>query len=212
MINPVFVCLILALLAGAGLADAQETPVDPIVSSSDTPIGHVPLTAAERWKNYRTDSFLSPGPFFATVMPTLGEQRRNQPPEYGDGWSGFGNRLWRRAAQYQLQTALYHSSAAALGTETGYRRCGCTGGGRRLAYALSRTVASRTASGRTVPNVAYLGGVFVGGAIATETWYPDRYRATGEGVRAGTLQVGVNTAVNVIQEFGPELKRFFRRP
>ncbi|BCS30848.1 hypothetical protein TBR22_A00480 [Luteitalea sp. TBR-22] len=212
MINPIILFTCIAFLAALGVANAQEAPPDPGVVSSDTPRKDAPpVTRDERWRNYVNDAFLSPGPYFATVMPALGEQRRNQPAEYGEGWSGFGNRLVRRAAQYQLQTALYHSSAAALGTETGYRRCTCTGGVKRLGYALSRTFLTRTGSGRTVPNVAYIGGVFGGGAIATETWYPDRYRATGEGVRAGAIQVGVNTAVNVVQEFGPELKRFFRR-
>jgi hypothetical protein len=49
-----------------------------------------------------------------------------------------------------------------------------------------------------------------GAAIASETWYPARYRATGEGLRTGTVQVGVGTAIKVVQEFGPEIKRFFR--
>ncbi len=143
-------------------------------------------------------------------MPALGEQNRNQPVEYGQGWDAFGNRVGRRAAQYQLQTAIYHSSAAALRTETGYRRCNCTGGAKRLGYALSRAFVTRTDSGRTVPNIAYLGGVVGGAAIASETWYPARYRATGEGLRTGTVQVGVGTAIKVVQEFGPEIKRFFR--
>jgi hypothetical protein len=112
---------------------------------------------------------------------------------------------------YQLQTALYHSSAAALGTETGYRRCNCTGAAKRLGYALSRTFLTKTNGGASVPNLAYLGGTFGGAAIAMEGWYPARYRATGEGVRAASIQVGVNTAIKVIQEFGPELKKLIRR-
>jgi hypothetical protein len=208
MIKPFLLC---AFLFALGVAGAEEAPQGVTPLSSGTRKQFQPLSGQERWRNYTKDAFLSPGPFFATVMPALGEQRSNQPSEYGQGWDAFGNRLGRRAAQYQLQTALYHSSAAALGTETGYRRCNCTGGGKRLGYALSRTFLTRTNSGSTVPNVAYLGGVFGGGAIATEGWYPDRYRATGEGVRAGTIQVGVNTAINVIQEFGPELKKLFRR-
>jgi hypothetical protein len=180
-------------------------------ASTGTPIVAQPAPALERWRNYRRDAFLSPAPFFATVMPAIGEHRRTEPREYGGGWSGFGDRLARRVAQYQLQTALYHSTAAAVGTRTGYRRCGCTGAAKRLGYALSRTFVTTTDSGHTVPNVAYLGGVFVGAAIATETWYPDRYSASREGLRAGAVQVSVNSAINVIHEFGPELKRIVRR-
>jgi hypothetical protein len=207
VIKPIYLCISLLAL---GMAAAEEAPQGATSVSSATRTEFQPLSGRERWKNYARDSFLSPGPFFASVMPALGEQRRNQPSEYGQGWDAFGSRLWRRAAQYQLTTALYHSSAAALGTETGYRRCDCAGGAKRLGYALSRTFVTRTSSGTTVPNLAYLGGVVGGSAIATEAWYPSRYRATGEGVRAAGFQVGVNTGINVIQEFGPELKRLFR--
>ena len=197
-------------LFALGVSDAEEAPQSTTPLSSVTRNQFQPISGQERWKNYAKDAFLSPGPFFATVMPALGEQRDNVPSEYGQGWDAFGNRLGRRAAMYQLQTALHHSSAAALGTETGYRRCECTGA-KRLGYALTRTFLTRTNRGTTVPNVAYLGGTFGGAAIATEGWYPARYRATGEGVRAASIQVGVNTAINVIQEFGPELKKLFRR-
>lgn len=186
------------LLAVAPLLPAGEKPVSPV-------------SGEDRWRNYARDSFLSPGPFFASVMPALGEQRRNEPSEYGQGWDAFGNRLWRRAARYQLQMAMYHSSAAALRTETEYRRCDCTGAARRLGYSLTRTFVTRTSSGAMAPNAAYLGAVFGGSAIATEVLYPDRYRAGREGVRAAGVQVGVNTAINVLREFAPELKRVFRR-
>lgn len=197
-------------LLALGVAYAEQAPADTVPVSSVTRSRLHRISGKERWNNYAKDAFLSPGPLFATVMPALGEQRDNVPSEYGQGWDAFGNRLGRRVAMYQLQTALYHSSAAALRTETGYRRCECTGA-RRLGYALTRTLLTKTSSGRTVPNVAYLGGTFGGAAIATEGWYPARYRATGEGVRAASIQVGVNTAINVIQEFGPEIKKLFRR-
>lgn len=205
---------ILALLILSVPTPGQaQTPTEaPIDESGVTPIQASPAPSPERWRNYRKDAFLSPGPFFATAMPAIGEHRRSEPHEYGAGWGGFANRLGRRGALYQLQTALYHSSAAALGTRTGYRRCACTGAAKRLGYALSRTFLATTNSGRTVPNIAYLGGVFAGAAIATETWYPNRYRASREGLRAGTVQVSVNSAINLIHEFGPELKRIVGRP
>ena len=199
------------LCLGARPARAQSALDGPDQNSSHSRDSFRALSGQDRWRNYKADAFLSPGPFFGTVMPALGQQGRNEPVEYGDGWAGLGERLGRRAALYQLQAAISHSSAAALGTEPGYRRCRCTGGAKRLGYALSRSFLTTTSSGRTAPNVAYLGGIVGGAAIATEAWYPDRYSALGDGVRASGAQVGVNTAINVIQEFAPELKRLFRR-
>lgn len=201
--------LALTFLLSLGVAGAEEDPQGANTVLSTTRNSFQPPSGRDRWRNYAKDAFLSPGPFFATVMPALGEQRDNVPSEYGQGWDAFGSRLGRRAAMYQLQTALHHSSAAALGTETGYRRCDCSGP-KRFGYALTRAFLTRTNGGTTVPNIAYLGGTFGGAAIAAEGWYPARYRAAGEGMRAASVQVGVNTAINVIQEFGPELKKLFR--
>ncbi len=111
--------LICTFLFALGVASAEEPPQIATPSSSATPSSFQPLNGHERWRNYAKDAFLSPAPFFATVMPALSEQRNNQPSEYGQGWDAFGERLWRRAAMYELQTALYHSTAAALRTETG---------------------------------------------------------------------------------------------
>ncbi len=174
-------------------------------------LAHAQSTGAGRWRNYARESFLSPGAFFANVMPAVGDHTSNDPSEYGQGWDAFGNRLGRRAAQFQLQSALFHSSSAAVRTETNYRRCDCTGAFRRVGYAVSRTFVARTEGGSTVPNLPLLGGYYGGAMIAT-AWYPERYRATHEGLRTASYQLSGRTAVNILREFTPELKRLFRRP
>jgi hypothetical protein len=42
-------------------------------------------------------------------------------------------------------------------------------------------------------------------------WYPAKYTATGYGVRQANIAVGVTSAVYVIREFSPEIKRAFHR-
>lgn len=168
-----------------------------------------PLTGGDRWQNYSRDAFLSPGAFFASVVPAASEHWSNRPPEYGQGWGAFGERVGRRAAQYQLQMALLHSSAAALRTETKYTPCGCTGGWRRTRHAISRTFLTRMDSGSTVINAPVLGGYLAGGMIAT-SWYPERYSPWREGLQTGGAQLGGRTALQLAREFAPELKRLFR--
>ena len=208
-------CLLAALHLVPGLSpvEAQQGPPPAADRPASGTARTEPGTSAdERWRAYAEDAVFSPGPYFATVMPALAEHARDEPEEYGGGWGGFGDRLGRRAAHYQLRTALYHSASAALGTETGYRRCGCTGGATRLGYALSRTFVTRTGSGAMVPNLAYLGSAYGAAVIAAEAWSPDGYRAAPDGVRAGTIQIGVHSAFNVLREFAPELKRLVGRP
>ena len=42
-------------------------------------------------------------------------------------------------------------------------------------------------------------------------WYPSRYQPVTDGVRVGHQEMGFVIAVNLINEFGPELKRVFTR-
>ena len=42
-------------------------------------------------------------------------------------------------------------------------------------------------------------------------WYPGKYTATGYGVRQANVAVGVTSAIYVIREFSPEIKRAFHR-
>ncbi|MBC7926138.1 MAG: hypothetical protein H7039_10830 [Bryobacteraceae bacterium] len=89
-----------------------------------------------------------------------------------------------------------------------YSRCGCTGVFQRSLCALSRTVLTRRDSGRTVPNLALVGGYYAGSAIAMN-WYPERYRFSGEGVRLATTQLAFISLGNLFTEFAPEVKRLF---
>jgi hypothetical protein len=58
-------------------------------------------------------------------------------------------------------------------------------------------------------DIAGLAGLY-GGPMMMTTWYPKRYTALGYGVRQANLAVGITTAIYVIREFSPELKRLFR--
>jgi hypothetical protein len=203
--------ILFTLLLVAPVYADDGTSSTPGVAQQASAANHSPaLTGSERWRNYTRDSFLTPRAFFASVMPAVGDHNSNEPSEYGQGFDGFSERLWRRAAQYQLSMAMYHSSAAALGTESAYKRCHCTGGFRRFGYALSRTFVTRRSGGSLVPNAPLIGGYIGGGMIAT-AWYPDRFRASREGLRSGSFQLGGRTISHIFVEFAPELKRFFLR-
>lgn len=167
------------------------------------------LAEGDRWRNYWKDALWSPQAVLSNLAPAASDQWANRPEEYGQGWNAYGHRLWRRAAQYQLQNALHHTGAAAMGAETRYRPCGCTGVWRRTGYALSRTLVTRTTSGNLTPNLPFLGG-YIGGAMIATVWYPERFRATSDGVRFAALQLSVRTAGNLAREFSTELKRGFR--
>lgn len=192
--------IVLLGLAAAIIVAAQgsSTATDP------------PLTAKVRWRDYSRAAFYSPSLVMASAVPAAFDQWSNDPSEFGQGWDAFGERAARRAAQYELQVALYHASAAVVGTPATYQRCKCSGPWRRIRWAMSRTFVTKTGSGRVIPNLPLLGATYGGAMIATN-WYPDRYSAVKDGTRIANYQVGASMGFNILQEFGPEVKRFLRR-
>jgi hypothetical protein len=54
-------------------------------------------------------------------------------------------------------------------------------------------------------------GSIVTAEVVSRQWMPDRYRSGYRIARGTALQLGISTAFNVLREFGPDLKRVFRR-
>jgi len=63
-------------------------------------------------------------------------------------------------------------------------------------------------NGETTLDIAGLAGLYSGPMIMT-AWYPDNYTALGYGVRQGNIAAAIKTGIDLIREFGPDLKRTF---
>lgn len=179
-------------------------------AQSGAPPTPVPLTGEQRWDRYWHQSFLSPGLYAASAGAAIGGQLSNDPPEWGQGTKGYSHRVGSLFATFALQTTLYEGSSAVLGYEPRYLRCQCRGFRPRFAYAVKRTFVTTDNMGRLRPQFPSVIAAYGSGMLSTY-WYPDRYNPLKDGFRQGNQQMGFQVGVNVIQEFGPELKRIFRR-
>ncbi len=75
---------------------------------------------------------------------------------------------------------------------------------------MGRTLFTYGDNGHIYPDLSGLAGIY-GGSMLMTRWYPEKYTAAGYGVRQGNVAVGVTTAIYVIREFSPEIKRAFHR-
>lgn len=169
----------------------------------------VPETVNQRWHEYLADSLTTPSPYFASLVPAAFEQWDGRQPEWGQGMKGYAKRVGARMAMVELQAAFYHGGALAIGEDTRYERCGCSGAMRRVGHAVSRTFVTRSRSGSLVPRVALFGG-YMGGALVSSTWYPAS-DGLGRQAQIGALQIGYATFEQIGKEFAPEIRRLFRR-
>lgn len=169
---------------------------------------YTPLTGAERWRRYWNETFLSPGLYLASLGAASGAQLSHDPPEWKQGAAGYGRRALSLFGTFTIQTTVHEAGAAALGYEPRYLRCECSGALRRTAHAIKWSLVTKNRQGQARPDLPTLAGAY-GSGMLTMYWYPQRYNPLTDGVRLGTQQVGFAVGVHVVQEFGPDLKRFF---
>lgn len=170
---------------------------------------YTPMTREERWQDYEHVNFDSYGAFFQAFFTGLGDYSGDV-PHWDSGMAGLSEHVGSEFATFAVAGTIHSSLAAALHQDTRYFHCTCQGGLRRTLHAVGRTLFTYGDNGHLYPDVSGLAGIY-GGEMLTTKWYPAKYTATGYGVRQANIAVGVTSAIYVIREFSPEIKRAFHR-
>jgi hypothetical protein len=169
-----------------------------------------PLTAGGKFRLAFKDTvdpftFASAG-FYAGIA-----QWHNDSAGYGQGAQGYSKRF--AAAYADLAIGNYFTEAimpTVLREDPRYFRLGTGGGLTRLKYALSRTLITRTDSGKSRFNSSEFLGNAAAAGIST-LYYPAADRTAGEVSEKFGIQVIGDTAFNVLIEFWPDMRRLIVR-
>jgi hypothetical protein len=147
------------------------------------------------------DAF-SPFSFAGWALAAGYEQALNGSPNYGTNATAFGKRFGASAARAASEGVFSDSvMASVLREDPRYYRMG-PGHNifRRAGYAVTRTMITRTDSGRTVPNFALLGGN-LGGAYLTKAYYPDLNTSNTEVLKTFGGSIGGSALGFAVSEF-----------
>jgi hypothetical protein len=213
--------------SGAGQSQPVNNPQDqsaPSPQKKDAPtkvdiltgIGHVsqdqykPLTGKERLHLYLNQTFVPPEAYLGVLLSSAVDQIGNDPPEWGQGLKGYGIRFASRFGTNFVQNSIQAAGAAALHEEPRYVSSSSKGFFRRSEHALLFTLVTYNNSGKVRPAIASVGSIYAASMITT-LWMPNRYTVLGDGVRDGNLQLGLNGAFNLVEEFLPDIKKVFKR-
>ena len=156
-------------------------------------------TKGERFKRY-VNSTVGPFRLGRTAVSAGLDQWKDNPEEWGQGMKGYGKRYASGLGRNAIQQTITYGLDSALNLDTGFERSNRDGFLPRLKHALLENVTSRTRSGKRVISAPRFVGVYSGAAIASETWYPERYSYK-DGLRNGTATILTGFGINLIREF-----------
>jgi hypothetical protein len=152
-----------------------------------------------RFKRYVKGMF-GPTALGKTVVSAGYSTWRNSPEEWGPTWEGFGRRLASGVGKNVIKQTTTFGLDEAFKLDSAFYRSNKKGIGGRLGDALSSTFVARKPDGKKVFGFPRVAGTYASSIIAAETWYPKRFTYK-DGVKNGTISLGLNAAFNVIKEF-----------
>jgi hypothetical protein len=144
--------------------------------------------------------------FFAAVVGAF-NQARNDPPEWGGGVAGYGERVASAYGYHSVvQNTLSFIVDSALHLDPRYYRSTRRGAWQRLSDCLEQTVLTRTDSGSRTFNYWRFAGAY-GAGFVSNAWVPSPISTAPRAIIRGSVSIGLDTGANVAREFLPEMKR-----
>jgi hypothetical protein len=233
----VFGCLLFAGLA-ASFADAQTpSPTDAAVAPANPPADAATVPPGQEDKrilgvlpNYRTaemptvytpipvhykleiavkDSFDYPLMGVAAIYSCF-YQLYDSHPQFGEGLKGYAKRLATSYTDQVVGNMLAEGFMPSLLREDPrYFRMNQGKGSKRLLYAISRIVITRTDSGGKSFNFSEVFGNGIAAAVGL-SYYSDS-RSVGSYLQNWGTQLGTDALSQVLKEFWPDVKRWHDR-
>jgi hypothetical protein len=177
----------------------SPTPDTTISPTSTVSAPYVRPTAKTRF-NRDLGSMFGPTALAKRVVSAGWSTWRNSPEEWGPHWEGFGKRFASGTGKTIIKSTVQYSLEEAFKLDSHYYRSKNKSVGARVRNALISPVTARDENGKRVFGFPRIIGTYTGSIVAAETWYPDRY-SWKNGVRSGTISLGMNAAFNLVKEF-----------
>jgi len=181
----------------------------PNFRSSPNLQNYRPLTPAEKFRIASEDS-LDRGTFVLAGIYAAESQWSNANRSLGQGAAGFGK--YFGTAYGDLVIGNYMTEAVfptLLHQDPRYFRRGTGSGWSRLRYAVGQTLWTHHDSSTMQFNYSEIVGNVAAVAISN-AYYADNRTAGNAAAKLG-FQIGIDTAGNILKEFGPDLERKFHR-
>jgi hypothetical protein len=185
--------------------DKRIFGVLPNYRTVDGSLPFAPITAKHKYYIAMKDSFDYPVYYLSAAFAGL-YQLENQNPSFGQGLKGYAHRYATAYADQAIGNILAEGFYPVLLREDNrYFRRGSGPTGRRISYALTRVLITRTDKGTSSFNAAeWLGN---GSAVAiSNLYYANDTRHVSDNVEKLSIAVATDAFSNVLKEFWPDIK------
>ena len=199
---------ILALVLVPSLAFSQSLSQLLTVHGPFDPDAYKPLNGSQRWQRWVSEDGRSGAIHVESLATAAYLQTFNVPADWNRSWGGFARRTGSSYGSNLIQNTVHESMASAEGTDPRYFACGCTGLFRRGGHVIKMSFLTYNRSGHETLDIPQITGIY-GSSMIEAMWYPHHYTALVQGVQSGHIEAGFIGAEHLVQEFSPELKRFF---
>jgi len=192
-------------------ADDQPAPqtkrilgIIPNFRAVSTDVKLPPQSVKDKFMDATQDSFdyssiLIPGMLAAYSMGT------NATPEFHQGAAGYARYFWHAAVDQTSENYMVEFVVPVITHEdTRYYTLGRGGFLRRTGYALTRSVITRSDSGKEEFNISEVVGSGAASGLSS-LYYPSRERSIGNTGKEWGLDVGIDAASYVVREFWPDV-------
>ncbi len=204
--------LVALVLFGGAPAAAQSSSLfgpQPAAQPVTLDSSFTPLSLRQKVLYTENEVFGAPHLLQLTFVATL-QQFTNQPRDWGWGSDAFGVRLASELGRSLIRQNIALGVRAFDREDPRYFLLGHGTHWHRVRNALAQAVIARNDNGGWMPAysrfVADYGMPFI-----AQQWNPYRFRTVGQGLRAGTVGIGLAAVSNVCQEFWPDIRNKLRR-
>ena len=167
-----------------------------------------PESVKDKFKESSEDAFDYSDFIFVALLAGV-DQAEGSYPEFHQGMVGYGRYYWHSLADqadedYQVEFVF----PAALHQDSRYYTLGRGGFPKRIFYAFSRIVVTRTDNGNETFNTSEIVGAGAAAGIS-DLYYPSRERTWTKTGQRWVLNVGLDGATFMFKEFWPDLNNKF---
>jgi len=164
-----------------------------------------PLTARQK-ANFWAKSLFSPFQFIAAASSAGITQWEDVPKAWGEGAEGYGHRFGNYFAKQTTQRTLRLGLETLLHEDNRYFTSGEHGFGRRVLYALERSILARKDDGTFRISLSQIGST-AGASFISRLWQPSTNNSAGDGAVSFGIGMATNAGLNVVREFLPDVTK-----